>query len=382
MAKGKSGVFWLFLLSWLLAACGATETAVSTPFPSTSATIPAATTPAAPSPHLPTVQPTATSAPVATVPATSTPGATATATSVPVLPTATATSKPAEPLLPRSIEALRDRSFTASEIKLERLYEQNNTYTAHLITYQSDGLKISGLMFVPNGPKDKKYPVTLVNHGYFDFDDYDSGWDTVRELRYFARNGYIAIASDYRNYARSDKGDNDREPGYVIDVLNLVESAKKLPQADPTKITLMGHSMGGEIALHAMVVNPQIKAFALFGSMSGDATDNFYARLKWRGSDTPEKRIYGDPAQNSEAYRKMSPQTYFSDVTAPVIIHVGSKDTTTPPEWSEKIFDNLKKLNKTTEYYNYPGEGHSLNGAAFDSAMSRTLTFFNRALNN
>lgn len=380
MAKGKSGVFWLFLLSWLLAACGATETPVSTPFPSTSPATPVTTTLAAPSPNLPTVQPTATFAPATTLPTSPTTGARATATNLPALPTAT--SKPAEALLPRSIEALRARSFTASEIKLERLYEQNNAYIAHLITYQSDGLKISGLMYVPNGAKDKKYPVTLVNHGYFDFEDYDSGWDTVRELRYFARNGYIAIASDYRNYARSDKGDNDREPGYVIDVLNLVESVKKFPQADPTKITLMGHSMGGEIALNAMVVNPQIKAFALFGSMSGDAVDNFYARLKWRGADTPEKLIYGDPAQNSEAYRKMSPQTYFSDITAPVIIHVGSNDTTTPPEWSQKIFNNLKKLNKTTEYYIYPGEGHSLNGAAFDNAMTRTLTFFNRALNS
>jgi dipeptidyl aminopeptidase/acylaminoacyl peptidase len=129
-----------------------------------------------------------------------------------------------------------------------------------------------------------------------------------------------------------------------------------------------------------MVVNPSVKAFALFGTMSADAADNYYARLKWRGGETVQTRLYGDPAKNADTYRLMSPQTYFADVSAPVIIHVGTRDVTTPPEWSEKIYNALKKLNKTTEYYNYAGEGHSLNGAAFDSSMTRTLAFFNRAL--
>ena len=322
------------------------------------------------SPTAPLVLPTATSAPTSLPPS---------ATAIPPTAVPTATPLPAD-LPPRAILALRARSYDGGEIKPDRLYEQTATHTAQLIYYTSDGLRISGLMMTPNGPKDKKYPVALINHGYFNPPEYDSGWDTLRELRFFADNGYITIASDYRNYARSDKGDNDRTPGYTIDILNLIEAAKKLPQADPSKITIMGHSMGGEITLNVLVVNRDVRVAALFGSMSPDAADNFYARIKWRGGDTPEKQIYGDPAQHPDLFRLMSPLTYFDDIKAPVIIHSGTNDTTTPPAWSEKIFSSLQKLNKPSQLYNYPGEGHSLNGAAFNTAMSRTLTFFNQAL--
>ena len=292
----------------------------------------------------------------------------------------TATPKPAA-LPPRYIEALRARQYNGGKIQLDRLYEKTAAYTANLIYYTSDGLRISGLMMVPNGPKDQKFPVALINHGYFNPPEYDSGWDTLRELRFFAQNGFITIASDYRNYARSDKGDNDREPGYIIDILNLLEAAKSLPQADPARLTIMGHSMGGEITLNALVVSKDIKVAALFGSMSADAADNFYARQKWQGVvDTAEKKIYGDPAAQPETYRQMSPLTFFPDITAPVIIHVGTNDTTTPPALSEKIFKALQGLNKPSEFYTYGGEGHSLNGAAFNSAMARTLAFFNKAL--
>jgi dipeptidyl aminopeptidase/acylaminoacyl peptidase len=225
--------------------------------------------------------------------------------------------------------------------------------------------------------------VALVNHGHFATTPgaYDSGWDTLRELMFFARNGYITIASDYRNYARSDKGDNDREPGYVIDILNLIEAVKKMPQADPNQITIMGHSMGGEITLTAMVVNKDIKVAGLFGTMSPDEVDDYNARLKWSGGPNQNwNAVYGTPDSNPEAYRLMSPLTYFNDVKVPAIIHVGTNDTTTPPAWSVKTRDAMVAAGKKAELYTYPGQGHSLNGAAFDQAMQRTLAFFNAAL--
>ncbi|MEI6044069.1 MAG: alpha/beta fold hydrolase [Chloroflexota bacterium] len=381
--QGKNGFAkspLLVVLLLLLNACGGesslTPIATIQANPSQTILSPPLVTTLIATPNL-SVAPTATSVPPTTIPAL--PTLAPTATSVP--PTAAPLPTPA--LSPRYIEALRKRTYNGGEIKLERLYSSTNAYTANLITYQSDGLKISGLIFVPNGPSGKKYPVALINHGFFPTTPgaYDSGWDTLRELMFFARNGYITLASDYRNYARSDKGDNELEPGYAIDLLNLIEAVKKFPQADPNQITIMGHSMGGEITLTAMVVNKDLKVAGLFGTMSPDAADNYYARIKW-GGRTNQKWIetYGTPDNQPEVYRQMSPLTYFKDVKVPVIIHSGNNDTTTPPAWSVKTRDALLAAGKKAELYTYPGEGHSLNGVAFDQAMQRTLSFFNSVL--
>jgi len=342
-----------------------------------SAIVSSSTLPASLSPATTTVA--VTSAPTPTRP----PAQTATAVPATATPAPIATATKPAPLLPRYIEALRNRTYNGGEIKLDKLYSRTEAYTANLIYYQSDGLKISGLMFVPNGPAGKKYPVALINHGYFNPTpaDYDSGWDTLRELIYFARNGYITIASDYRNYARSDKGDNEREPGYVVDILNLIEAVKKFPQADPNQLTIMGHSMGGEITLTAMVVSPDIKVAGLFGTMSPDTVDNYNARLVWQGGKSARwVETYGTPQDNPQAYRQMSPLTYFKDVKVPTIIHIGNNDTTTPPAWSVKTRDALVAAGKKAELYTYPGQGHSLNSPAFEQAMQRTLSFFNAGL--
>ncbi len=275
---------------------------------------------------------------------------------------------------------MRAKKYSSQGIQLGALYEQTGQYKANLISYESDGLKISGLMYVPagNGP----FPLALVNHGYFDPSNYGPGWDTLRELRFFAANGYVTIASDYRNYGSSSKGDNTIQPGYTSDILNLIEAAKQTPYIDKNKITIMGHSMGGEITLDVLVVSKDIKVAALFGSMSASSEDNYYARRDlYHSQDTGQfAAYYGTPATNPDSYIKQSPLTYFKDVNVPVEVNIGTNDTTTPPIWSQKIYAALKADGKTTEFYSYPGEGHSLNGAAFNLAMQRTLTFFNKAI--
>ena len=45
---------------------------------------------------------------------------------------------------PLSIEALRQRSFQPSEIRLHRAIERNDDYTQYLMTHDSDGLRITG----------------------------------------------------------------------------------------------------------------------------------------------------------------------------------------------------------------------------------------------
>lgn len=355
-------------------AAPSTATTIATTQPTTNTTTNTTATATATTVAGGTTSDTATTATATTTAPATTGSQTRAATTVAVTPVAvTDTSKP------RYIAAMRSRTYSSGPIEIGRLYEQNSQYKANLITYQSDGLTISGLIFVPIGKG--PFPLALVNHGYFDPSNYGPGWDTLRELRYFASNGYVTIASDYRNYGSSSKGDNTIQPGYTDDILNLIEAAKKTSYIDKNKITIMGHSMGGEITLDILVVSKDIKVAALFGTMSADAADNYYARFRWGSKDTGQyAAYYGTPDKNPDNYKKLSPLTYFNDILVPVEINSGTNDTTTPPAWSQKVYNALKTDGKETVLYNYPGEGHSLNGAAFNLAMQRTLVFFNHAI--
>ncbi len=359
-----------------LTTAASTILAVQPTAPAPITAIPAITTPVTTASNptsaaLTTAAPTATTALPTQAPATTTAPA---PTAAPITTAAADTSKLGY------IETMRARTYGSGPIRLGQLYEQNSRYKANLITYDSDGLTISGLMFVPAGQG--PFPLALINHGHFAFNNYGPGWDTLRELRYFAANGYVTIASDYRNYGSSSKGDYTIAPGYTNDILNLIEAAKQADYIDKTRITMMGHSMGSEITQQVLVVSKDVKVAALFGAMSADSADNFYARRDRWHSETIKEAVsyYGTPDQNPDVYKKLSPLTYFKDVSVPVQIHIGSNDTTCPPEWSTKIYNALKAAGKTTEIYSYPGEGHSLNGVAFDQAMQRTLNFFDKAI--
>ena len=119
----------------------------------------------------------------------------------------------------------------------------------------------------------------LINHGHFAFNAYDTGYDTLREDIFFASNGYVTIASDYRNYAGSDKGEYQLEPGYTYDVRNLLDAIRFVAPVDAKRVGMMGHSMGGGITQQVLVATQgQLKAATLYGTVSGDEVDNYVAR--------------------------------------------------------------------------------------------------------
>jgi dipeptidyl aminopeptidase/acylaminoacyl peptidase len=129
--------------------------------------------------------------------------------------------------------------------------------------------------------------------------------------------------------------------------------------------------MGGGIAARVMVLRPEIRAIVLFAPISADAEDNFYELSKeevaWLHA------TYG--LSGSETYKKISPLNYFSDVSAPVQLHHGTKDADVPLVFSERMFSMLTTLGKRAEFYVYPGEAHEFI-AAWPVAAERALQFF------
>ena len=277
------------------------------------------------------------------------------------------------------IETLREDPPRGSNFKFEKMLETNRAYQKLLISYQSDGLTLTGVMDVPFGPAPKDgFPVLILNHGLISPTVYYSGRGSRREQDFFARRGYITIHPDYRGHAGSSpnpvKG-HDFYAGYSRDVLGLIDALKRQDQhlIDLERIGMWGHSMGGGIAARVAVLSTDVKAVVLFAPISADAEDNFYELAAAEVKRL--RRTYG-PA-GADVYRRISPLTYFTDVGAPMQLHHGLNDKEVPIAFSQKMYQALAGLGKKTELFTYPGEKHEF-ADAWQLAAERSLQFFDR----
>jgi uncharacterized protein len=286
---------------------------------------------------------------------------------------------PTDPLEPYYVESLRRRAYPAGTITVVAPLERNAAYTRYLISYVSDGLRITGLMNLPAG--DGPFPVIILNHGYYDPVSYVPGDDTQPFADAFARQGYLTLAPDYRLYGGSDKGPDPYRTGFAVDLINLIVSVKSLPQARADAIGLWGHSMGGGIALEALVINPPgLRAAALLAPMSGDIAENYSAIVATRGSAPMGPDWATAPQDDPTAFQQLSPINYLKYVSVPVQIHHGQGDAVVPPAWSARLAQALIDAGKDANLYLYPGAGHSFYGSTWSLYLARNLEFFNTLL--
>lgn len=314
-------------------------------------------------------------------------------------PSATPTIE--ELVFPYTVEGLRQHDFQSGKIHIHSTLSENDKFTTYLIDYPSDGLTITGIMQVPVG--EGPFPVILMNHGFFSRSVYSSGDGTDRASAFLAQHGYITLASDYRSWGDSDMGHSFFYSGLVIDVINLLNAISSIPEADPDRIGMWGHSMGGGVTMKVLTIDPRIKAAVLYSTVSADQMDviNRWGPGCFGDIDQGElivgcnsSDIIPDdmPSAMQEAYRfaasdantlhEISPFYHLDYVTAPIQIHYGTEDgkflSGTPPQWSVKLTQALRDAGKQAELLQYEGEGHSFIGQPWFDFMGRTLRFFDK----
>jgi dipeptidyl aminopeptidase/acylaminoacyl peptidase len=282
-----------------------------------------------------------------------------------------------------SLPALASLEGNGGDLKPGRVLDRNKAYTRYYITYRSGELTISGIMNVPSGRG--PFPVLILNHGFIPPRIYTNGRGLKREQDYLARKNFVVIHPDYRNHAESDKdtlNDLKLRLGYTEDVINIVDAVRRseLPYFDKDRIGMMGHSMGGGIAMNIMVTRPElVKAVVLYAPVSADAADNFY---RWTANSEAGRKIldrYGSPASAPDFWKNLSAMSFLDRATAPVLIHHGMRDESCPLEWSERLRDSLSVRGKAVTLHAYEGEKHELIDR-WPLMMQRTTDFFNRHL--
>lgn len=124
------------------------------------------------------------------------------------------------------------------------------------VTFESDGLKLSGVVHIPDGYHGEALPAFIVCHGFVGSKDESHAQIQAEMMESF---GYIALRFDFRCCGESEgERAQVRCMDQVADAKNALTFLSKRPEVDPKRIGITGHSFGAAVSVYTAGVDERV----------------------------------------------------------------------------------------------------------------------------
>ena len=298
-------------------------------------------------------------------------------------PNSPATSPAANAGAPLTLRMLADADLDPSSLERGEVTAETEDYTTTAVAYASDGTTTSGSLSVPMG--DGPHPGVVLVHGVVNPARYLAGSGLQREQAYFAQLGYVVLSLDLRSSAAAPTSAAALgvDLGSTLDVINGIRAllSADIASLDESRIGLLGHSLGGLLALNTIVAKPDLvdAAVAISPASIVPSENVDYLTTLFGGTPAPIIQQYGSPEDNPQFWRDISPGTLVDRVEAPLLIVHGSADQITPLRWSQATAARWEDAGKSVELVVLDGEGHVFQ-PRWDEVMALVASFLDEEL--
>jgi len=224
----------------------------------------------------------------------------------------------------------------------------------------SDGVTLSGTLTIPAGAG--PHPAAVIVGG-FGPDNRDGSLDGRGDVDYktlahnLARRGVEVLRYDKRGIGRSGGSPLswlDARP-LATDAVAATRTLAALPGVDSARVTLIGHSHGGDLALQAARTAPATRVISLSApgrplsmlpEVPGGTADRLLARLV--GGDVARATLNRDPRVDAAAVRQ------------PTLLVQGTADRVVPIADLGLLRAARTAAGRPTSTIRVPGAGHFL----------------------
>jgi dipeptidyl aminopeptidase/acylaminoacyl peptidase len=186
--------------------------------------------------------------------------------------------------------------------------------------------------------------------------------------RDLARNGYLAVAVDYRRLIDGEYRRNTFAWRSSTDPVAALQIVLADPRVDRARIAALGFSQGGIYSLLMAAHASDVKAVVAYYPVTDfrawfDAERDWISSRVFRVIEWHFRRESGakTDAEFEEMLRLASPMTHVDPIRAPVLLVHGDRDTSASVEESKRLERALRERGRDAELIVVTGAKHVFN---------------------